>query len=299
MNKIVGNPLVTPMKVADWNQTDPKKSDYIKNKPDIAAIESNVKFKISTWKKIGIYLSGDCVLAVLSSGKAALLKIIAPILVNATKDFPDTESDFSSKFEVLYTFDKDECDLTYNPKSENAQSGKAVAEAIAQIVNGSPEALDTLYELAEALGNDKNFSTTVMNEIGKKADHSWVEETFERIIVSGDLIVEKAFRDGSGNIFAQHYAKKSEIPTVDVELNAFSDNPIANSAITRYVETQLPSKPDVDAFADGNRVAKKAQCDSDGNQIITTYATKEEVGNIENALDAIIDIQNALLGVNE
>lgn len=33
MNKIFGNPLVTPMKVSDYNQNNPKKSDYIKNRP--------------------------------------------------------------------------------------------------------------------------------------------------------------------------------------------------------------------------------------------------------------------------
>ena len=33
-----GKPMATPMRVPDWNQTDPKKSDYIKNKPDIDKI---------------------------------------------------------------------------------------------------------------------------------------------------------------------------------------------------------------------------------------------------------------------
>ncbi|MFP9512854.1 phage tail protein, partial [Pectobacterium brasiliense] len=33
------------------------------------------------------------------------------------------------------------------------------------LVNGSPAALDTLQELANALGNDPNFSTTVLNAI--------------------------------------------------------------------------------------------------------------------------------------
>ena len=37
MNKIIGNPLVTPMRVPDWNQTDERKSDYIKNKPNLDA----------------------------------------------------------------------------------------------------------------------------------------------------------------------------------------------------------------------------------------------------------------------
>lgn len=61
-------------------------------------------------------------------------------------------------------------DQTYKSESKNAQSGKAVAEAIAKLVNGSPGALDTLYELAKALGDDPNFATTVMNEVGKKVD---------------------------------------------------------------------------------------------------------------------------------
>lgn len=41
--------------------------------------------------------------------------------------------------------------------------------AIAEWVDGTPAALDTLQELAAALGNDPNFATTVMNLIGQKA----------------------------------------------------------------------------------------------------------------------------------
>ena len=33
MPKVIGNPTVTPMAIPDWNQTDPSKADYIKNKP--------------------------------------------------------------------------------------------------------------------------------------------------------------------------------------------------------------------------------------------------------------------------
>ena len=35
MAKIYGNTVTTPMPVADWNQTDESKADYIKNKPQI------------------------------------------------------------------------------------------------------------------------------------------------------------------------------------------------------------------------------------------------------------------------
>lgn len=41
-------------------------------------------------------------------------------------------------------------------------------QIVAALVDGSPELLNTLEELAGALGNDPNFATTVMTEIGKR-----------------------------------------------------------------------------------------------------------------------------------
>lgn len=51
-------------------------------------------------------------------------------------------------------------------------------QKIADVVDGSPEALDTLYELAKALGDDSNFATTVMDLIGQKLPTT----TFENFI---------------------------------------------------------------------------------------------------------------------
>jgi hypothetical protein len=46
------------------------------------------------------------------------------------------------------------------------QAGKTYTDnAISALVGGSPSLLDTLYELSNALGNDPNFSTTVLNQI--------------------------------------------------------------------------------------------------------------------------------------
>lgn len=41
---------------------------------------------------------------------------------------------------------------------------------MAELVGTAPDALDTLWELANALGNDPNFATTITNLIGKKVD---------------------------------------------------------------------------------------------------------------------------------
>lgn len=43
-----------------------------------------------------------------------------------------------------------------------------VAQAIATLVNSAPGALDTLQELAQALGNDANFAATVTNALANK-----------------------------------------------------------------------------------------------------------------------------------
>ena len=38
--RIIGNTTATPMPVPDWNQTNPNKADFIKNKPTIPVVDS-------------------------------------------------------------------------------------------------------------------------------------------------------------------------------------------------------------------------------------------------------------------
>lgn len=38
MREIIGNTTMTPVSQSDWNQTDEKKVDYIKNKPTLGAL---------------------------------------------------------------------------------------------------------------------------------------------------------------------------------------------------------------------------------------------------------------------
>lgn len=51
----------------------------------------------------------------------------------------------------------------------NAASTAFVQDAINTLINGSPGALDTLKELAAALGNDANFASTITKQLGLKA----------------------------------------------------------------------------------------------------------------------------------
>ena len=57
-----------------------------------------------------------------------------------------------------------------NRLSTTAFVNAAIGLAIANLVGASPAALDTLNELAAALGNNPNFATTVATQIGLKAN---------------------------------------------------------------------------------------------------------------------------------
>ena len=55
-------------------------------------------------------------------------------------------------------------------KGDDGEVSQAMLDAaVASLVDGAPEALDTLTELADALGNDPNFATTVSTAIGQRA----------------------------------------------------------------------------------------------------------------------------------
>ncbi|WP_419867289.1 tail fiber protein [Escherichia coli] len=55
-----------------------------------------------------------------------------------------------------------------NDNSKKLVTTEFVARAIAALAGTVPETLDTLKELADALGNDPNFATTVLNKLAEK-----------------------------------------------------------------------------------------------------------------------------------
>jgi hypothetical protein len=57
-------------------------------------------------------------------------------------------------------------DISARPTSASVEG--LVAAATAALVDGSPAALDTLNELAAALGDDANFATTVTNALAAR-----------------------------------------------------------------------------------------------------------------------------------
>ena len=98
----------------------------------------------------------------------------------ANQDLSNLTPTGQQKFDVKADIASPE--FTGTPKAPTATAGTnttqiattefvtaAVAAAITALVDSSPAALDTLKELATALGNDANFSTTVTNALAAKA----------------------------------------------------------------------------------------------------------------------------------
>lgn len=97
-------------------------------------------------------------------------------------------------------------------KPVSTAQAAAIAAAIANLVNSSPAALDTLNELATALGNDANFSTTMTNALaGKQA--TLVSGTNiktvggQSILGSGDLSVGSSGNFGGYNNIRNRIAR--------------------------------------------------------------------------------------------
>jgi hypothetical protein len=92
-----------------------------------------------------------------------------------------------------------------------------VNDAVAAIVDSSPAALDTLNELAAALGDDPSFATTVSTQLGLKANTS----SLSTVATSGsynDLTnkptMPSSFVDGDGWLFVGSTWKVKEVSGV-------------------------------------------------------------------------------------
>jgi hypothetical protein len=130
-----------------------------------------------------------------------------------------------------------------------------VDTAVANIVDTAPEALNTLNELAAALGDDANFATTTATSLGTKAANTYVNNTFQTIateraalantnlyiatkqntitggattITSSDLTASRALvSDGSGKVVVS--------PVTSTELGYLD-------GVTSAIQTQLSTK---------------------------------------------------------
>lgn len=104
------------------------------------------------------------------------------------------------------------------PSTENNSKTIANTEfvhgVVSDLVNGAPTALDTLQELASALGNDPNFATTVLNKIGEKESKTDAQIEYKKLHDAIPTKVSQLSNDSG-------YQKTAEIPVASQTQNGY------------------------------------------------------------------------------
>ena len=103
----------------------------------------------------------------------------------------------SSQILTLVSIDEDTMTSNSDTKLPTQQSVKAYVDSkVSALVDSAPGALDTLNELAAALGDDANFSTTVTNSIATKANSSVTITAGNGLTGGGDLTASRTIAVG-------------------------------------------------------------------------------------------------------
>lgn len=125
----------------------------------------------------------------------------------------------------IENLEQNKADKTEIPSIEGLASETYVRQQVAGIIDSAPETLNTLNELAQALGDDPNFATTIANQIGQKAEKS---ELFS-----------KDYNDLSN---------KPTIPSIEgLASEAYVNNKLANLQLVKITQAEYDALENKDA----------------------------------------------------
>ena len=144
-------------------------------------------------------------------------------LIN-TPTIPVDVSELTDSTNLLVHFSGDYTDLTNKPTIPSL-TGYAtetyVDTVLSDLIDAAPTTLDTLNELAAALGDDPNFATTISTTLGLKANSA----DLATVATSGD------------------YTDLINTPTVPIDVSDLTDNTNLLSGVTSY--NDLSDKPTI------------------------------------------------------
>ena len=146
-------------------------------------------------------------------------------------------------------------DTTVIPSIKGLATETYVDNKVSGLINSAPEALDTLNELATALGNDPNFATTIATQIGGKVDK-----------INGKGLSTNDYTTAEKNKLA------SIDESAEVNQNAFSNVIIGATTIA------ADNKTDSLTFVAGDNVTLTPDATNDKITISATDTTYGEAG---------------------
>lgn len=144
-------------------------------------------------------------------------------------------------------------DVNDNNIQDTYSTKEYVAQKVSELIRSAPETLDTLNELAEALGRDPNFATTIVTELSQKVD----KVKGKQLSTEDFTTAFKTLLENLPNDIKSKYTKPTNgIPKSDLSESVQSSLNKADSAIQ-----DISSKLDIDTYEEDK----------------TTYALKSEI----------------------
>ena len=141
------------------------------------------------------------------------------------------------------------------PSTEGLATETYVQNKIAEVVNSAPGTLDTLNELAQALGNDPNFATTMATELGKKANTA----SLATVATSGsynDLINKPTIPSVEG-LASEAYVNEKVAAIKVPSLDGYAKTADLATVATSGSYNDLSNKPTIPSVGNGTLTIQK------------------------------------------
>jgi hypothetical protein len=210
----------------------------------------------------------------------------------------DVDASLSLKADASSVYTKSETDSI---ASSTLSSANSYADTkVAAVINSAPATLDTLNELASALGNDANFATSTATLIGSKANASdvYTKSQSDSNFEPKNANIQSHISDTSN----PHSTTKAQVGLGNVDNTSDSAKPIsvatqsaldlkADSASV-YSKTQVYTKTESDSNFESKNSNIQSHIASTSNPHSTTKA-QVGLGNVDNTSDISKPISSA------
>lgn len=159
--------------------------------------------------------------------------------------------------------------------SQQGIINSASAAAVTAVIDGAPGALDTLNELAAALGDDQNFATSVTNSLSGKLDISTASATYltqaAYASASPNFATDAELASAIVTASAAAVAYADALTTADVAENTnlyFTDERAVNSGSSTYI-LQTNQQTIINSASAAAYASSSAYTDSEINALTT------------------------------
>jgi len=331
----VGSSLDTLKELADAINNDPSFFSTIAS--DIDALSVDLSAEISS--RVTGDASLSTALATEVSDRASADASLSTALATEVSDRASADASLSTAL-ANEVSDRASGDASLSTALANEVSDRASAvaslstaaetytdQAIADLVDNAPELLDTLNELAAALGDDPNFATSVLSTIASYSTATSTAVSAEvSNRVSGDASLSTALAtevsdraSGDASLSTALATEVSDRASADASLSTalateVSDRASADASLSTALATEVSDRASADAVLSTrldnfsvSSVVNETSVSKDGDVFTVGLASDVSIANsltvggvgsfkgVDNVLDAAVSADAALL----